>query len=75
MSKPLKLTENAFCWYCLMSGESGVTYDGAARLTDHYLSPAVFGRLSGGELAPLMGIRKYASAADALADLRRAESR
>lgn len=70
--KPIERADGTFAWYRNDHNEN-VTHDGTFRLADHWLPPAVFDRLTGGTLLPLMGIRIYPSreeAEEALAGLK-----
>lgn len=73
MKQPLKVHDGAFDWYDTGLGERAESADGAARLQGHWVPRSVFLKLQGGELFSLMGVRRYATAAEAVAALARAE--
>ncbi len=71
MARPIKTAHDQYEWFRLFPGDAGVTHDGSARLTEHWLKGDVFDRLTGGVLLPMMGIRRYATESDAVAALNR----
>ncbi len=71
MNRPLHCADNTYQWYRIFPQDAGVSHDDQKRLTDHWLPAATFDKLTGGNLLPMLGIRIYASEADALAALRR----
>lgn len=73
MKKPLKTADNAWDWYEQTPDATGTTFDGPQRLTDHWLLPATFDRLQGGELHQRLGVRRYSSREGAEAALHAAE--
>ena len=75
MNKPLKASENDYHWYRQSSaeGESGKSWNAPGEsVTSHWLPRDLFERLAGGDNYHLLGIRRYASEAEALAALQRA---
>jgi hypothetical protein len=75
MNRPIQIADNQWEWFKLLPGDKGVTHDGHKEITEHWLKPDVFDRLTGGVLLPQMGIRRYASEGEAIADLRRASGK